>query len=79
MSLSRPGVPGAVLANGLILSVVTLVGVGLGAIARHTVGGIAALVGLIILPALLEAARQPKPAPPMIAKTLLLPGVVNLS
>ena len=36
VSLSRPGVPGAVLADGLLLFVVALMGVGLGAIVRHT-------------------------------------------
>jgi ABC-type transport system involved in multi-copper enzyme maturation permease subunit len=50
VSLSRPGVPGAVLATGLLLCVVALMGLGLGAILRHTAGGIAALVGLIFLP-----------------------------
>jgi ABC-2 type transport system permease protein len=50
VSLSRPGVPSAVLADGLLLFVVAMMGVGLGAIVRHTAGGIAALVGLIFLP-----------------------------
>jgi ABC-2 type transport system permease protein len=50
VSLSRPGVPGAVLADGLLLFVVAMMGVGLGAIVRHTAGGIAALAGLIFLP-----------------------------
>jgi ABC-2 type transport system permease protein len=59
VSLSHPGVPGAVLADGLILSVVTLMGVGLGAIIRHTAGGIAALVSLIILPAILALLPAP--------------------
>jgi ABC-2 type transport system permease protein len=52
VSLSRPGVPGAVLATGLLLFVVATMGLGLGAIVRHTAGGIAALVGLIFLPAI---------------------------
>ena len=51
VSLSHPGATGAVLADGLILPVVALMGVGLGATIRHTAGGIAALVALIILPA----------------------------
>jgi ABC-2 type transport system permease protein len=51
VSLSHPGVPGAVLANGVLLFVIAMVGVGLGAIVRHTAGGIAAVVGLIFLPA----------------------------
>ncbi|MGH3151967.1 MAG: ABC transporter permease subunit, partial [Streptosporangiaceae bacterium] len=41
VSLSRPGVPGAVLAGGLLLFVVATMGVGLGSIVRHTAGGIA--------------------------------------
>jgi ABC-2 type transport system permease protein len=57
--LSRPGVPGAVLASGLILFVVATMGLGLGAIVRHTAGGIAALVGLIFLPAILGLLPAP--------------------
>jgi ABC-2 type transport system permease protein len=53
VSLARPGVPGAVLATGLLLFVVATMGLGLGTIVRHTAGGIAALVGLILLPAIL--------------------------
>jgi hypothetical protein len=52
VSLSHPGVPGAVLADGLLLCVVAMMGLGLGAIIRHTAGGIAALAGLIFLPAI---------------------------
>lgn len=59
VSLSRPGVPGAVLAGGLLLFVVALMGVGLGSIVRHTAGGIAALVGLIFLPAILGVLPSP--------------------
>ena len=59
VSLSRPGVPGAVLAGGLLLSVVATMGVGLGAMIRHTAGGIAALVGLIFLPAILGLLPAP--------------------
>jgi ABC-2 type transport system permease protein len=51
VSLSHPGVPGAVLAGGLLLFAVAMMGLGLGAIVRHTAGGIAAVVGLIFLPA----------------------------
>jgi ABC-2 type transport system permease protein len=49
LALSRPGVPGAVLAGGLVLAACALVGVGLGAVIRHTAGAIAASVGLIYL------------------------------
>jgi ABC-2 type transport system permease protein len=59
VSLSRPGVPGAVLASGLLLFVVATMGLSLGAIIRHTAGGIAALVGLIFLPAILGVLPQP--------------------
>ena len=59
VSLSRPGVPGAVLAAGLLLFVVAMMGLGLGAIVRHTAGGIAALVGLIIVPAILALLPAP--------------------
>jgi len=59
VSLSRPGVPGAVLAGGLLLAVVATMGLGLGAIVRHTAGGIAALVGLIFLPAILGLLPAP--------------------
>jgi ABC-type transport system involved in multi-copper enzyme maturation permease subunit len=59
VSLSHPGVPGAVLAGGLLLPVVATMGVGLGAIVRHTAGGIAALVGLIFLPAILGVLPSP--------------------
>jgi ABC-2 type transport system permease protein len=59
VSLSQPGVPGAVAADGLLLFVVAMMGVGLGAIVRHTAGGIAALVGLIFLPAILALLPAP--------------------
>jgi ABC-2 type transport system permease protein len=59
VSLSHPGVLGAVLAAGLLLFVVATMGLGLGAIIRHTAGGIAALVGLIFLPAILGLLPQP--------------------
>jgi hypothetical protein len=43
-------VPGAVLADGILLCVCVLLGVALGAIIRHTAGGIAATIAVIILP-----------------------------
>jgi hypothetical protein len=51
VSLTVPGVPGAVAANGILLCVCALLGVGLGAIIRHTAGTIATLTALIVLPA----------------------------
>jgi ABC-2 type transport system permease protein len=59
VSLSHPGVPGAVLADGILLSVCTLVGLGLGAIIRHTAGALAVLAGLIYLPAVLGLLPAP--------------------
>ena len=59
VSLSHPGVPGAVLATGLLLFVVATMGLGLGAILRHTAGGIAALIGVIILPGILALLPSP--------------------
>jgi len=59
VSLKHPGVPGAVLAVGLLLFVVATMGLGLGAIVRHTAGGIAALVGLIFLPAIINLLPAP--------------------
>ena len=59
VSLSRPGVPGAVLADGLLLFVVAMMGVGLGAIIRHTAGGIAAMIAVIVLPSILSLLPPP--------------------
>jgi len=59
VSLSRPGVPGAVLAEGVLLCVVAMLGLSLGAIIRHTAGGIAATIGLIILPGILAVLPPP--------------------
>ncbi len=59
VSLSRPGVPGALLAEGILLCVVAMIGLALGAIVRHTAGGIAALVGLLILPGILALLPAP--------------------
>jgi ABC-2 type transport system permease protein len=59
VSLSHPGVPGAVLATGILLSVCALIGVAIGAIVRHTAGGIAAAIGVIVLPAIAALLRPP--------------------
>ena len=57
--LSRPGVPGAVLAAGLLLCVCTLLGLALGSIIRHTAGGIAATIAVILLPGILALLPPP--------------------
>ena len=59
VSLSAPGVPGAVLAEGLLLFVVAMLGLAVGAIVRHTAGGIAAVVGVIIVPGILAVLPAP--------------------
>ena len=59
VSLSRPGVPGAVLAAGLLLCVCTLLGLALGSIIRHTAGGIAATIAVIVLPGILALLPPP--------------------
>jgi ABC-2 type transport system permease protein len=59
VSLGHPGVPGAVLAAGLLLCVCTLLGLALGAIVRHTAGGIAATVAVIVVPGVLGLLPSP--------------------
>jgi ABC-2 type transport system permease protein len=59
VSLSQPGVPGAVLATGVLLCVVSLIGLGVGSIVRHTAGGIAAVLALIFVPTLLAVLPTP--------------------
>lgn len=49
LSLSAPGVPGAVLAVGLALSACAVLGVAVGAMIRHTAGAIAAAITLVYL------------------------------
>lgn len=53
LSLSHPGAARAVLAAGFVLAVCVLVGVGAGAIIRHTAGAIAAALTVIYLLAVL--------------------------
>jgi ABC-2 type transport system permease protein len=59
VSLSHPGVPGAVLAEGSLLCVCALMGLGVGTMIRHTAGGIAAVIGLIFLPVILGLLPPP--------------------
>lgn len=60
MTLADPDVLRAVAAAGFYLLIVTLVGLGLGAIIRHTAGAVAA-VGLIFIQALLVNLIFPDP------------------
>src|SRR5260370_42135950 len=54
-----PGVPGAVLAAGLMLGLGSLLGLALGAIVRHTAGGIAATIPVIVVPSILGLLPAP--------------------
>jgi ABC-2 type transport system permease protein len=60
LSLAAPGALRAVLAAGFTLAACALVGVGVGAVIRHTAGAIAAAIALV---ALLAAACLALPAP----------------
>jgi ABC-2 type transport system permease protein len=77
VSLSRPGVAGAVLAAGTLLCVCALLGLALGAIVRHTAGGIAATVGVIVLPAI--AALLPSPWADRIGRFTLVEAARQVS
>jgi hypothetical protein len=60
MPLTHPGVLRGVLAAGLYLAIITLVGLGLGAIIRHTAGAIAAMFALVFLiPQVIHAIPDP--------------------
>ena len=59
ISLTHPGVAGAVLAEGALMCVCALTGVGLGAMIRYTAGALAALPAVIFLPAVLALLPPP--------------------
>ena len=60
VTLADPGVLRGVLAAGLYLAIITLVGLGLGAVIRHTAGAIAALFALVFLiPQVIHAMPDP--------------------
>ena len=59
VSLGHPRVPGAVLGAGLLLCVCALLGLALGAIIRHTAGGIAATIAVILIPGILLLLPSP--------------------
>jgi hypothetical protein len=77
VSLGHPGVPGAVLCAGLLLSVCTLLGLALGAIVRHTAGGIAATIGVILVPGIV--ALLPSPWSGRIGRFTLLDAARQVS
>jgi ABC-2 type transport system permease protein len=59
LSLAHPGVLRAVLAAGICLCAITLVGVALGLIIRHTAGAVAALPALLYLPLVVMSLPSP--------------------
>ena len=77
MSLGHPGVPGAVLGAGLLLCVCALLGLALGAIIRHTAGGIAATIAVIAVPAI--AGLLPSPWSGRIGRFTLLEAAQQVS
>jgi ABC-2 type transport system permease protein len=77
VSLGHPGVPGAVLSAGLLLCVCALLGLALGAIIRHTAGGIAATIAVILVPGI--AALLPSPWNGRIGRFTLLEAAQQVS
>ncbi len=76
LSLGEPRVAGAVAAAGFALFAIVMVGVGLGAVIRHTAGAIAALPAVIYLP--LVALSLPSPWNERIAGFTLLGAASQL-
>jgi ABC-2 type transport system permease protein len=77
VSLGQPGVPGAVLCAGLLLCVCALLGVALGAVTRHTAGGIAATIAVIAVPGIV--ALLPSPWNGRIGRFTLLEAAQQVS
>jgi hypothetical protein len=77
VSLGHSGVPGAVLSAGLLLCVCALLGLALGAIIRHTAGGIAATIAVILVPGI--AALLPSPWDGRIGRFTLLEAAQQVS
>lgn len=59
VSLSSHGVPGAVVANGAVLFAIAMMALAIGAIVRHTAGGISATIAVIALPTILGLLPEP--------------------
>jgi hypothetical protein len=77
VSLGHPGVPGAVLCAGLLLCVCALLGLAFGAIVRHTAGGIAATIAVILVPGI--EALLPPPWDGRIGRFTLLEAARQVS
>jgi ABC-2 type transport system permease protein len=85
-ALGQPGVLRAVLLAGAYPALIALIGLGLGALVRHTAGGICALVGvlfvlplLFISPALQDKSQNFLPHPMANAMTAVKPLAHTLS
>jgi hypothetical protein len=85
-TLGQPGVLRAVLLAGAYPALIALIGLGLGALVRHTAGGICALVGvlfvlplLFISPALQDSSQNFLPHPMANAMTAVKPLAHTLS
>ena len=59
VSWSHPGVPGAVISNGAVLFACAMLALAIGAIIRHTAGGITATIAIVALPAILGLLPAP--------------------
>lgn len=77
VSLSTPGVPGAVAANGVVLFALAMMALAIGAIIRHTAGGISAAVAVIVLP--ITLALLPAPWGNRIARFTLIDAAQQVS
>lgn len=76
VSLSQPGVLGNVLAGGLALAMIMLVGVGLGAVIRYTAGAVIAMPAVLYLPLL--TLTLPRPWNDRIGRFTLLSAAYQL-
>jgi ABC-type transport system involved in multi-copper enzyme maturation permease subunit len=76
LALSHPRVLGGVLAGGFTLAVVALLGLGIGAIIRHTAGAVAALPAVLYLP--LVVLTLPTPWNDRIGKFTLVPAAYQV-
>jgi ABC-2 type transport system permease protein len=59
-SLAEPGVVRAIVGGALYLAAVALLGLGLGAVLRHTAGGVAAVIAVLLGPQMLAGFLPPE-------------------
>jgi hypothetical protein len=75
VTLSTPGAVTVVLASAGYLVAIALLGFGLGAMIRHSAGGITSLLGLVLVMPLISGAL---PAPWNVRVERLLPNVTEI-